>query len=601
MKLGKGPLTACFALALLLPTLFSTQPTHAQNGWNALGSVPDGAWRIAPDPANASAMYALNSSGVSRTTDGGATWAVCSPGATMMKLVSPAPGQSSVGQLYATTPSGLRVSTDGCQSWRDTGTQGLNPSASHVRRLAAYPDNTSVLYAGMDGLGGLYRSTDAGATWQSASSGLPPNAWLTAFTADAKSPSVVFAGLEYTTRAHPPAYVYRSTDGGLTWRSSSLGLHILPNNGGSIVGLSWSGPNLFAATSTDGLYKSADRGVSWFPATLPRRTGIDPATAANTMPLSITSLAAGQDGTLLLGTAQGAYQSLDGGSTWTAFGPAQSGGKPALLALEPSSGRVALASDGKGWGYKMPAGSATLPQVTNTAVAPSATPPPPPLILTSTPTSAPPLPTATQRPAATATATSTPSPTPTVALVSGPKPSDPVGAMDPATADFFPQTGHNIAHGFRDYWHNNGGLTRFGYPLTEEFVENGVTVQYFERARMEYRDGQVGLGRLGAELTQGFVGPSFVPIPFFVSTGANVYFGPTRHSVSGPFLDFWRANGGTNGLGYPLSESYKPDENTEVQWFERGRLEWHRELPAGQRIVLGNIGTEALRARGWLK
>ncbi len=68
-------------------------------------------------------------------------------------------------------------------------------------------------------------------------------------------------------------------------------------------------------------------------------------------------------------------------------------------------------------------------------------------------------------------------------------------ALAPATplagASYFPETGHNLGGGFRDYWTANGGLAQFGFPLTEERREqledgNQYTVQYFERARLEY-------------------------------------------------------------------------------------------------------------------
>ena len=71
---------------------------------------------------------------------------------------------------------------------------------------------------------------------------------------------------------------------------------------------------------------------------------------------------------------------------------------------------------------------------------------------------------------------------------------------------YFEETGHNICGGFRRYWETYGGLPIFGYPLTDEFVENGLTVQYFERARFEWHPGvwperwDVLLGRLGAEM-----------------------------------------------------------------------------------------------------
>ncbi len=56
---------------------------------------------------------------------------------------------------------------------------------------------------------------------------------------------------------------------------------------------------------------------------------------------------------------------------------------------------------------------------------------------------------------------------------------------------YFPETGHNLGWGFRDFWERNGGLMQFGYPITEEIretLEDGRehTVQYFERARFEW-------------------------------------------------------------------------------------------------------------------
>ena len=51
---------------------------------------------------------------------------------------------------------------------------------------------------------------------------------------------------------------------------------------------------------------------------------------------------------------------------------------------------------------------------------------------------------------------------------------------------YFRETGHIVANGFLKYWQNNGGLSAFGYPLSEETLEDGLTVQWFERARFEF-------------------------------------------------------------------------------------------------------------------
>ncbi len=87
---------------------------------------------------------------------------------------------------------------------------------------------------------------------------------------------------------------------------------------------------------------------------------------------------------------------------------------------------------------------------------------------------------------------------PAEALAPAPPPTSPA-------CRYFEETHHTLCHGFRAYWEQFGGLTVFGYPISEEFVENGVVVQYFERARFEWHPGawpqrhDVLLGRLGAE------------------------------------------------------------------------------------------------------
>jgi hypothetical protein len=75
---------------------------------------------------------------------------------------------------------------------------------------------------------------------------------------------------------------------------------------------------------------------------------------------------------------------------------------------------------------------------------------------------------------------------------------------------FFPITGHQLCEPFLGYWLAQGGLERFGYPITERIDEviegRSYPVQYFERRRMEYHAELAGtpyavlLGRLGAEL-----------------------------------------------------------------------------------------------------
>jgi peptidoglycan/xylan/chitin deacetylase (PgdA/CDA1 family) len=76
---------------------------------------------------------------------------------------------------------------------------------------------------------------------------------------------------------------------------------------------------------------------------------------------------------------------------------------------------------------------------------------------------------------------------------------------DDDTGYWFPETGHTLQNSFRDYWNRYGGLQVFGYPISQEFEEDGRTVQYFERARFEWHPEHAGtvyevlLGHLGVE------------------------------------------------------------------------------------------------------
>ena len=63
---------------------------------------------------------------------------------------------------------------------------------------------------------------------------------------------------------------------------------------------------------------------------------------------------------------------------------------------------------------------------------------------------------------------------------------------------FFPETSHTLGGKFRATWEQQGGLSRFGYPISDEFYEqsrlddNRYLVQYFERAEFEWHQENAG-------------------------------------------------------------------------------------------------------------
>mgnify|MGYP001051936556 CR=1 FL=1 len=168
-----------------------------------------------------------------------------------------------------------------------------------------------------------------------------------------------------------------------------------------------------------------------------------------------------------------------------------------------------------------------------------------------------------------------------------------------ASQRYFPETDHWISHGFLRYWQQFGGLPVFGYPISDEFQENGVTVQYFERARFEWHPGawpsryDVLLGLLGNELTVNRRAEApFKPVQ--ATSDANCTFYPaTGHRLCFGFRAFWQANGGLAIYGYPISEEFQENGYT-VQYFERQRLEYHPENPPAWQVEGGLLGSQVL-------
>jgi hypothetical protein len=193
---------------------------------------------------------------------------------------------------------------------------------------------------------------------------------------------------------------------------------------------------------------------------------------------------------------------------------------------------------------------------------------------------------------------------------------NPASPLNAINNTYFKETGHNLSNAFKSYWETKGGLAIFGFPVSEEFQENGLTVQYFERARFEYHPensgtaDEVQLGLLGRLVTTGRKEAGekpFQPVPPFNSTDAVNYYKETGHTLRGDFKAFWEANGGLAQFGLPISEEFSEvnpvDGKTyKVQYFERNRLEYHSELAGTpSAIQVGLLGLQVVKGRGWLQ
>jgi hypothetical protein len=166
--------------------------------------------------------------------------------------------------------------------------------------------------------------------------------------------------------------------------------------------------------------------------------------------------------------------------------------------------------------------------------------------------------------------------------------------------EFFPETGHWVSGEFLAKYNsvaNSDDL--FGLPITDAFrdEETGLLIQYFEKARFELHPDapaelRVQLTPIGEYLYQ--PGEPLATPPNFPSCR---YFAETDHKVCYAFLDFFEEHGGVFQFGYPIS-GFEIHDGWISQYFQHARFEWHPELPAGEQVVLADLGIRFFQFRG---
>ncbi len=190
-------------------------------------------------------------------------------------------------------PDNARVfcTTDGGTSWS---LAGRVPNY-YVNTVVVDVFNSTVLYAG-SGSNVLYRSTDRGATW--ASSTLP--GYTTDFDRDDQVEGRVYAAGYYLYNSEYHAALFISTNRGLTWSVS------MPRPDTVFYGYACAAApgypgRVYLGCNNGYLYETTDAGTSWTLA----NSGIPP--TASVSGLSISLL-----GPVLAATSSGIYRSADG-------------------------------------------------------------------------------------------------------------------------------------------------------------------------------------------------------------------------------------------------------------------------------------------------
>jgi photosystem II stability/assembly factor-like uncharacterized protein len=318
---------------------------RADNGvnWMPLADLPIAgeAHALALSP-NGGMLFVGTCSGVVTSTDQGVSWHVANAGIESVSIedIQVSPQFNTDQTVWACSFSdGIYRSTNAGASW----TRVLsNTNGDFFCGALAVPPNFSAagtIFAGnLGGAGGVYRSTNGGNQWQPRSAGLTWNVTALAPSSDYANDQTVYTGLN-------GGAVYRSHNRGASWEAAHEGYPIGAD--ANVIALSpqyRQDGTLFAVGYGTGVQRSTDRGQTW------SRVGL-------TNVYALIDLAVAPQGLLtqsliLAGSEyEGAFRSNDGGTTWAPITqglPISRVNDIAFSLSYASDHTVFIASDGQG-------------------------------------------------------------------------------------------------------------------------------------------------------------------------------------------------------------------------------------------------------------
>jgi photosystem II stability/assembly factor-like uncharacterized protein len=230
-------------------------------------ALPEPAHVLAVVPGNNQIIYAGTEGGVYKSSNGGQKWEARNKDMADTPIYTLAIG-SRGGELVYAAGKGAEIwkSIDGGSSpWEKLSSDYFKEA---IYALVLHPENSQWIYVGTNDSTALL-STDGGHNWLLRNGGLEyPGIELkiSALAIDPRNPNIIYAGTGFRSN-YDGHGIYRSADGGLSWKSINNGLPIgITGFGGYYVQSIAIDPHdsqTIYAAGFGGLYKSTDGGQLW--------------------------------------------------------------------------------------------------------------------------------------------------------------------------------------------------------------------------------------------------------------------------------------------------------------------------------------------------
>ncbi|MCF2856051.1 rhombosortase-dependent cadherin domain-containing protein [Pseudoalteromonas sp. SMS1] len=220
--------------------------------------------------------------------------------------------------------------------WQELGPGNIG---GRTRTLIIHPTNHDVMYtAGV--AGGVWKTTDAGASWQPLSD-LATNLAVTTLTFDPNNADIIYAGTGegfFNFDALRGDGIFKSSDAGMTWEQISS----TASNGDfqyvNKIAFSKNDANILYAATRTGVQKSMDSGSTWSTVFVPEGASVG-CTDLSVLSESSVDVLLTACGSF---NAGGVHRSTDAGATWTPVIADATQGRT-TIAVAPSDNNIIYA------------------------------------------------------------------------------------------------------------------------------------------------------------------------------------------------------------------------------------------------------------------